>query len=144
MINIYMFTWFYIIWILHHIQAFSKMMTARKRQSGKQATAVKRMKSGHEHTKKAFCMSCFCNYKLNGTGKFWLARFNPSSTRSHADRVHKGNAVDIFSEEDPRCKDAIKAFEKLQLRYNLAFPEYFHQCLCLRFLWRYTLKQNLC
>eukprot|EP00794_Sanderia_malayensis_P010441 gene10441-11534_t len=99
------------------MRAFRKMMTAGKRPSQKQLPLVQRLKHGHEHTTRAFCMSCFQNYKINAKGKFWLARFNPSSTKSHMDRIHKGNEVDIFGEEDPQSREAVKAFDTFQQRY---------------------------
>ena len=74
----------------------------------------KRARGGHEKTKAALCMSCYDKHKKLGKGKFWLSRYNPSTTRTHVDKVHNGNLVDIFSEDDPRAADAAKDYRRFQ------------------------------
>lgn len=92
------------------------MMNFRKRGVEFETDAVKqkRVRSGHEKTKAAICMSCYSKYKKLGKGKFWLSRYNPSTTGNHVNKVHSGNLVDIFSEDDPRAADAAKDFRRLQ------------------------------
>ena len=75
---------------------------------------MKRVRGDHEKRKAALCMSCYNKHKELGNGKFWLSRYNSSTTRVHTDKVHNGNFVDIFSEDDPRAADAAKYYRRLQ------------------------------
>ena len=73
---------------------------------------AKRVKRGHEQTRKGICLLCF----RHGKTKFWLSRANNSSFAKHYKLAHPNQTIspkDAVPDDSPLAVEAMKVYNKI-------------------------------